>query len=117
LKKQRENPDDILFVDASAHFQSITNQNFLRSEDIDRIVNAYRKRESVKKFSHVAELREIEKNDYNLNIPRYVDTFEEEPPIDLAEVTEKLAALEDQMAPVEKEIAAFCDALSIPRPF
>ena len=117
LKKQRENPDDILFVDASEHFESITNQNLLRPEDIERIVNAYRKRESVEKFSHVAELSEIEENDYNLNIPRYVDIFEEEEPVDLAKVTKELTALDEQMAPVEEEIAMFCDELSIPRPF
>ena len=117
LKKQRENPDDILFVDASQHFQSITNQNLLRPEDIDRIVNAYQKRESVEKFCHVADLSEIEENDYNLNIPRYVDTFEEEEAVDLVEVTKKLAALDENMALTESEIAKFCDELSIPRPF
>ena len=117
LKKQRENPDDILFIDASQHFQSVTNQNLLRLEDIERIVSAYRKRESVEKFSHVAELSEIEENDFNLNIPRYVDTFEEEEPVDLAEVIRKLAALDEQMTLVKKEIAAYCDELSIPKLF
>ena len=98
-------------------FARITNQNLLRPEDIERIVNTYRKRVSVEKFSHVAELSEVEENDYNLNIPRYVDTFEEEEPVNLAKVTKELAALDEQMASVEEEITAFCDELSIPRPF
>ncbi len=117
LKKQRENPDDILFIDASQHFEKVGNQNQLRSEDIERIVSAYRKRESIEKFSHVAELSEVEENDYNLNIPRYVDTFEEEEPVDLAEVSEKLVALEKEMGETDKVIAGFCEELGIKAPF
>jgi type I restriction enzyme M protein len=76
LKKQRENPDDILFIDASQGFEKVGNQNYLRPEHVERIVSIYRKRESIEKFSKVAELSEVEENDYNLNIPRYVDTFD-----------------------------------------
>ncbi len=117
LKKQRENPDDILFIDASAHFEKVGNQNHLRPEDIERIVSAYRKRESIEKFSHVASLSEVEENDYNLNIPRYVDTFEEEEPVNLAEVSEKLVALENEMGGTDKVIAGFCEELGIKAPF
>jgi type I restriction enzyme M protein len=117
LKKQREHPDGILFIDASQHFESGTNQNVLRPEDVDRIINTYRKRESITKFSYVAERSEIEENDYNLNIPRYVDTFDDDEPIDLAEVTSKLAALEKGMTKINLEIAKFCDKLSIQKPF
>ena len=117
LKKQRENPDDILFIDASQHFEKVGNQNQLRSEDIERIVSTYRKRESIEKFSHVAELSEVEENDFNLNIPRYVDTFEEEEPVDLAEVSEKLVALENEMGETDKVIAGFCKELGIKAPF
>jgi type I restriction enzyme M protein len=117
LKKQRENPDDILFIDASQHFEKVGNQNQLRPEDIERIVSAYRKRESIEKFSHVAELSEVEENDYNLNIPRYVDTFEEEEPVDLAEVSEQLVALEKEMGETDKVIAGFCEELGIKAPF
>ena len=116
LKKQRKNPNDILFIDASQHFEKVGNQNQLRPEDIERIVSTYRKRESIEKFSHVAELSEVEENDYNLNIPRYVDTFEEEEPIDLAEVSEKLMALEEQMGETDKVIAGFCEELGIKAP-
>lgn len=119
LKKQRENPDDILFIDASGedNFEKVGNQNQLRPEDIERIVSAYRKRESIEKFSHVAELSEVEENDYNLNIPRYVDTFEEEEPVDLAAVSGKLVALEKEMGETDKVIAGFCEELGIKAPF
>jgi type I restriction enzyme M protein len=117
LKKQRENPDDILLIDASQHFEKVGNQNRLRPEDIERIVDAFRKRESIERFSHVAELSEVEENDYNLNIPRYVDTFEEEEPVDLAEVSEKLVELEKEMGETEKVIAGFCEELGIKAPF
>lgn len=92
LKKQRENPNNILFIDASQHFEKVGNQNQLRTEDIERIINTYRKRENTEKFSHVAELSQVEENDYNLNIPRYVDTFEEEEPVDLAATAHKNCA-------------------------
>jgi type I restriction enzyme M protein len=119
LKKERENRENILFVDASGddHFEKVGNQNQLRAEDIDRIVSTYRNRESIEKYSHVAELSEVVENDYNLNIPRYVDTFEEEEPVDLAEVSEKLAALENEMGETDKVIAGFCEELGIKAPF
>ncbi|MCB1065584.1 MAG: type I restriction-modification system subunit M [Verrucomicrobiae bacterium] len=117
LKKQRENPDDILFIDASQGFTKEGNQNALKPEDIERIVSTYRNRETIEKFSHVAELSEVEENDYNLNIPRYVDTFEEEEQVDLAEVSEKLVTLEKEMGETDKVIAGFCEELGIKAPF
>jgi type I restriction enzyme M protein len=117
LKKQRENPDDILFIDASQGFEKVGNQNYLRPEHVERIVSTYRKRESIEKFSHVAELSEIEENDFNLNIPRYVDTFDEEEAVDLNEVAGKLAALEKDMGDTDKVIAGFCAELEIKAPF
>jgi type I restriction enzyme M protein len=117
LKKQRENPDDILFIDASEHFESATNQNFLRPEDVKRIVDTFQKRETIEKYSYVADLAEIEENDFNLNIPRYVDTFEEEEPVDLDEVSAELKDLEKLLSETESCIASFCDELSIPAPF
>ena len=86
LKKCRNNEDDILFIDASQEYEKIKNQNKLRPEDIEKIVTTYKNREEIEKYSHKATIEEIEENDYNLNIPRYVDTFEEEEPIDLDEV-------------------------------
>jgi type I restriction enzyme M protein len=119
LKKQRENPDNILFIDASQHIEKVGNQNHLRTEDIERIVSTYRDRDAngIDKFSHVAELSEVAENDYNLNIPRYVDTFEEDQPIDLAEVSQKLVALELEMGETNKAVAGFCEELGIKAPF
>ncbi|MBI9033920.1 MAG: type I restriction-modification system subunit M, partial [Bacteroidales bacterium] len=80
LKKCRKADDNIVFIDASGdnHFIKNGNQNELRDEDVENIINTYRKRETKDKYSYVATLDEIAENDYNLNIPRYVDTFEEE---------------------------------------
>ncbi|MCW1921050.1 type I restriction-modification system subunit M [Luteolibacter arcticus] len=117
LKKQREHPNDILFIDASQHFEKVGNQNQLRPEDIERIVSTYRKRESIEKFSKVSESSEVEANDYNLNIPRYVDTFDAEDAVDLDEVAEKLAALEKDMGDANKVVAVLCAELGIKAPF
>lgn len=116
FKKCRENPDDVLFIDASAHFEKAKNQNFLRGSDIDRIVQTYRDRTAADKYSHVAPMAEIAENDYNLNIPRYVDTFEDEEPVDLAAVTAALKQLDADMEPLDQAIAGFCAELGLEAP-
>lgn len=80
------NSDNILFIDASKYFTKGKNQNFLTDTDIDRIVDAYKERKDIEKFAHVATMQEIKDNGYNLNIPRYVDTAEEEPEISIPDV-------------------------------
>jgi type I restriction enzyme M protein len=75
FKKCRENPENILFIDASQEFEKVKTQNVLREEHINKIIDTYRNRKSIEKFSHCALLKEIADNDYNLNIPRYVDTL------------------------------------------
>lgn len=117
FKKTRKHSDDILFIDASNHFEKVGNQNKLRKEDIDLVVKTYKKRKTVDKLSYVAPLSEVEENDYNLNIPRYVDTFEEEDPVDLEEVSKQLVDLEGEMKATNKTIAAFCKELNINAPF
>jgi type I restriction enzyme M protein len=117
FKKCRTNPDDILFIDASNHFEKGKNQNHLREEDIDKIIATYHERKSENKYSHVALLSEIKENDYNLNVPRYVDTFEEEAPIDLGEVTKELKKLESQKSNIDAQIAIFTKELGIESPF
>lgn len=116
LKKQRQHPDNVLFIDASAQFEKVGNQNQLRDADLDRIVDTFRRREASDKYSHVAPLSEIADNDYNLNIPRYVDTFEEEEPVDLAAVSAELKKLDAEMAENDAVIAGFCAELGIPTP-
>ncbi|MDH5887687.1 type I restriction-modification system subunit M [Vibrio splendidus] len=117
FKKNRQHADNVLFIDASNHFEKGKAQNHLRDEDVTRIVEAYSKRESVEKYSHVAELSEIAENDYNLNIPRYVDTFEEEVAVDLDAVATDLTELEAKMHSVDTDIADFCSQLNIKAPF
>jgi type I restriction enzyme M protein len=117
FKKCRKPDDDILFIDSSQHFEKVKNQNVLRPEDIQKIIDTYQGRKDEDKYSHVASLDEIKENDYNLNIPRYVDTFEEEEPVDLAEVSKQLKELNKEMAETEKEIKKYCDELGIDTPF
>ncbi len=117
LKKCRETPDDILFIDASQHFEKAKNQNVLREKDIDKIITTYRERKAEDKYSHAAPLSEVKENDYNLNIPRYVDTFEEEEPIDIEAVAKELVEIDVDMKETDKTIAGFCDELNIKTPF
>jgi type I restriction enzyme M protein len=116
FKKCRENPDDILFIDASAHFEKVKNQNVLRDADVDRIITTYRERTAHDKYSYIASHEEIAENDYNLNIPRYVDTFEEEEPVDLDAVLAELKAIDSEMADIDATIAGFCEELGIEAP-
>lgn len=104
FKKNRQ-AKDVLFIDASSDFEKAKNQNNLRDSDVDKIVAAYKSREDVDKYAHVATLDEIKENDFNLNIPRYVDTFEEEEPIDIDEVKKEIAAIDLEIAKLEKEFA------------
>ncbi len=117
LKKCRENPDGILFIDASQHYLKDKNQNRLRDEDIERIVQTYRSRQTLEKYSYLAPLSEVAENDYNLNIPRYVDTFEEEAAVDLNAVAAELRQLEADMKATDAEIAGFCGELGIDAPW
>ena len=117
LKKQREHAGNILFIDASRHFEKAKNQNYLREEDIDKIVSTFRERKAKDKYSYVAALDEVCKNDYNLNIPCYVDTFEEEEQVDLQAVSSELKALEKDMQETDLVIADYCKQLGIDPPF
>ena len=117
FKKCRKHPEDVLFIDASQHFDKVKTQNVLRPEHIRTIVSTYMHRKNTPKYSHRASLASIRANDYNLNIPRYVDTFEAEASIDLAAITAQLAALAAQEQATDKTIAAFCAELGIAPPF
>ncbi|WP_046744907.1 type I restriction-modification system subunit M [Kordia zhangzhouensis] len=117
LSKCRVHSENILFIDASNEFEKDGNKNKLQEAHIDKIVNTFRERTTIDKFSYVATMDEIIENDYNLNIPRYVDTFEEEEPIDLNEVANALQAIETDIAEVDSTIADFCQQLNIKTPF
>ena len=117
FKKCRENPKDILFIDASNHFEKAKNQNRLRKSDVDKIIETYVNREEVEKYSFKASLQRIAEEDYNLNISRYVDTFEEEEEIDLSEVTKEIQRLDNESKEIDSEIEKYCKELWIVSPF
>ena len=117
FKKCRENPHDVLFIDASQHFEKVKTQNVLRDVHIDKIVETFRKRLELEKYSTKASLKEIAANDYNLNIPRYVDTFEADESIDINSIAKELKALDAQMLETDKTITSFCKELNIETPF
>jgi type I restriction enzyme M protein len=118
LKKCREQPEDVLFIDASStdHFEKAKNQNFLRDEDVKKIITTYRERLEEDKYSRRTSLQEIEENDFNLNIPRYVDTFEEEEKIDLGAVALELRQIDRDIVGIDETIRAFCDELGVESP-
>ena len=117
LKKCRVQDNNILFIDASQHFEKVGKQNMLTDEHVEKIITTYQKRETIDKYANVANLDEVAKNDYNLNIPRYVDTFEEEEPVDIGAVVKDLKSLEIDMQETDKTIAGFCRKLGIESPF
>lgn len=105
LKKKRNgNSDNILFIDASKYFTQGKDMNFITDEDIERIYNAYVTRENIDKFAHVAYMDEIEGNDYNCNIPRYVKTFEAEEPVDIKKASEEIRKFDEEAKRIETQL-------------
>lgn len=117
LKKCREHPDDILFIDASQTYEKVKTQNILRDAHIEQIVTTYRQRQELPKYSHRASLTQIAANDYNLNIPRYVDTFEAEDTLDIDAIAREIQGLDAAIKATDAQIAAFCKELNISTPF
>lgn len=103
---------DVLFIDASHEFEKGKNQNKLTDENINKIIDTYRNRENVEKYSHVASLAEIKGNDYNLNIPRYIDTFEEEEVIPLSQVAQELADVKEEIENSYKSLFGLLNELN-----
>ncbi|MBN1547831.1 MAG: type I restriction-modification system subunit M [Syntrophaceae bacterium] len=104
---------NILFIDASRDFEQVIAQNRLRPQDVDRIVDTYNKRETIEKYSYLATYKEVEENKFNLNIPRYVDTYEPEPEIDLAKVQERIDSIEKQLHLKKREINRHLESLGV----
>ncbi len=102
---KNENRKDVLFIDASRDYVAGKNQNALSEEHLARILTSYRDRKAVEKYAHVATFEEIKENDFNLNIPRYVDTFEEEAEIDIDAVQAEIDQLESELAEVRAKMA------------
>ncbi len=116
FKKCRQHDDNVLFIDASNEFDKSKNQSILRPTHISKIIDTYRERKEIERFSHLASLEEIAENDYNLNIPRYVDTFEEEEHIDVNAVATRIREIDIEIGDVDQTIKAFCDELGIEAP-
>ncbi|MGL5896475.1 MAG: N-6 DNA methylase [Lactococcus lactis] len=113
LKKNRSSKD-VYFIDASKEFEKEKAQNSMKSEHVDKILIAYKNREEIEKFAHLASFEEIKENDFNLNIPRFVDTFEQEKPIDLYEVATDLIELDREIAQSENKLLEMLAELTGP---
>ena len=109
--KKEKSDKKVLFIDASREFKSGKNQNVLTAENIQKIIDTYKTRESADKYAYLATVEEIQENDYNLNIPRYVDTFEEEEEIDLMAVRKERLALQKELDGLEVEMAGYLEEL------
>ncbi|MFB9769956.1 type I restriction-modification system subunit M [Lactiplantibacillus modestisalitolerans] len=115
FKKNRSN-QDVFFIDASKDFEKGKNQNVLTNANVDKIVETLDKRENVDKYAHKAELSEIVENEYNLNIPRYVDTFEEEPPVDVAKLVQDMQETDQKINSLQSELSKMMDDLTASDP-
>lgn len=114
LKKERNgNSDNICFIDASKEFEKEKNQNYITEAHIDKIVDAYSKRKDIEKYCHIATLKEIVENDYNLNIPRYVDTFKEEEEIDLEEIKRDLTKIKEEEKTILEKLNKMMQELGV----
>jgi len=109
--RQLESDNKVLFIDASRAFEQSTNQNKLREQDINKIVDTFHNRKVVDKYSYLASYAEIEENDFNLNIPRYVDTFEPEPEIDMIAVQKDIVQIETKLAETQAKMDGYLKEL------
>lgn len=113
--KKNRTRRDVLFIDASGdgNYEKGKNQNILRDSDLEKIIDVYNSRENTDKYSYVASYDEIKDNDFNLNIPRYVDTFEEEELVDIDEVKAGIASIEAELAEVQAQMKKYLDELGL----
>jgi type I restriction enzyme M protein len=111
LNPKTDKDREVLFIDASNAYESGKNQNVLRKDDVEKVFNTFKNWETIDKYSYVAPYSEIEENDFNLNIPRYVDTFEEEEPIDIAATQAEIKALKEKLTGVEDKMDAYLNEL------
>jgi type I restriction enzyme M protein len=109
--KSRKSGKEVLFIDASREFEQSTNQNKLRPQDTEKIVTTFRKRQAVDKYAYPALFAEIEENEFNLNIPRYVDTFEPEPEIDIAATQKEIEQIEAELVETRAKMNSYLKEL------
>ncbi|MGG1218224.1 type I restriction-modification system subunit M [Priestia endophytica] len=113
FKKCRKDNENIMFIDASSEFEKGKKQNHLSDEQVEKIVSTYINRKTIDRYSYAATLEEIRENDYNLNIPRYVDTFEEEEEIDLDNVLGRLNAIDEEISNIDEELKKYFNQLGV----
>ncbi|WP_330111677.1 type I restriction-modification system subunit M [Cetobacterium somerae] len=111
--KNNRKDKDIIFIDASNDFAKEKNQNVLRSEDIEKILSTYKERKEVEKYSHIAQIEEIEENGFNLNIPRYVDTFEDEEIVDVDILEDEILEIETELVSIKEEMKKILEELGL----
>lgn len=112
--KKNKTDRNVYFIDASKYFEKGKNQNLLRDEDIDRIMEAYSSKKEIDKFAHLATIEELQENEFNLNIPRYVDTFEEEEEIDIEAVMAEYKKLDEEDKKITEELNKYLEELGLP---
>jgi type I restriction enzyme M protein len=108
-----KNTKDVLFIDASREYLDGKNQNRLRDQDIEKIVKTYQRFETATQYAYRATFDEIKENDFNLNIPRYVDTFEEEEEIDILAVQKEIEQLEAELLETRKQMNTYLEELGL----
>jgi type I restriction enzyme M protein len=104
---------DVLFIDASREYEDVKKQNRLTEENIDKIVRVYKNFETVEKYSYRSTYEEIEENEFNLNIPRYVDTYEEEEDVDIPAVQKEIERIEKELAETREEMNKYLVKLGL----
>ena len=111
LKKHRDGRD-VLFIDASKKFNKGKKQNEMTDEHINAVIDLYSQRKTVEKEAYLASFEDIEKNDFNLNIPRYVDNFEKEEEVDLSALLSDMKKTDDELEQVQGEFVSLLKELT-----
>jgi type I restriction enzyme M protein len=104
---------DVLFIDASREYEDAKNQNKLRPQDVEKIAATYKNFESVEKYARRVTYEEIRENDFNLNVPRYVDTFGEDEEVDVQAAQKEIDELEAQLAEARAEMKRYLRELGL----
>jgi type I restriction enzyme M protein len=112
FKRQRVDRK-VFFIDASHEYLPGSNQNYLRAEDLEKIFNTYQARQTIDKYAYLATFEELTNNDFNLNIPRYVDTFEPEPLVDMVAVNTEIIALRMELTHLEEKMVEYLKDLGL----
>lgn len=111
--KKNKVDNNVVFIDASKDYEKGKNQNILRDEDIEKILEAYHNRKEVEKYCHIANFDEIKENDFNLNIPRYIDTFEEEERVNLDQIKKQILIIENDLINIKTDLQLKIEELGL----